>query len=91
MSEGQTQQIQCENPECKKMFIGEIPRAEVINAFSISLVAWSHPDLAICPHCGQGYQMTVKKIEAVAVLWRPVKTQKDATIVTPPPGFRLPQ
>ena len=92
MSEGSTQQIQCENPTCGKTFVGEIPRAEVINAMSISLVAWAHPEMALCPYCGQGYQMTVKKIEAVAVLWKAVQMKSQArNIVVPPEGFKLPK
>jgi hypothetical protein len=91
MNEGQQQQIHCENPDCKKDFVAEIPMPEVINTLSLSILAWAHPELALCPHCGQGHQMAVMRIGDVSVGWKGVKTNRSAGLVIPPAGFKLPK
>jgi len=88
---GQQQQtIQCFNPECKQPFVVVLPSAEVVNVMTVSMVLWTHPDVQQCPHCGTPYQMTIRRIQGVEVLWGPVRTKRDAGIVVPPPGFKLP-
>ena|ERR1035437_7886847 len=87
---GQTQTIKCFNKECGKEFIVLLPHAEVINSTSVSIVIWTHPEVQACPHCGIPYQMSVRKIQGVEVAWGPVRTQREAGIVVPPPGFKVP-
>jgi len=83
--------IQCANPDCRQMFVVEMPRADVINTLTISQIVWAHPDVQSCPHCGCGYQMQLLRVESPTIRWSPVKTRQDANIIIPPAGMKIPK
>ncbi len=48
-------EIKCCNPQCDQSFVVMMPRAEVINTMSVSMVVWAHSDVQACPHCGHSF------------------------------------
>jgi hypothetical protein len=91
MADVETMSITCSDKSCGQDFVVTIPPAEVVNTHGISMVFWGHAEPQNCPHCGRAYQMQVKRIEGVSLLFGPVRMQSDSKLIIPPSNFKLPQ
>lgn len=81
-----SQEIEC--AQCKKTFTVTVPEPDFINAMSVSMIVWPHPDPQDCPFCGLSYVFGITGIQGAQQAWIPVEKKKQQSrIVAPPPGL----
>jgi hypothetical protein len=87
MSEEQQQDDKIKMLEClrcKKTFEVNFPPCEVIEADTVSMLVWPHPNDESCPYCGQAYRMRIGKLMGFALMWVPLKGRDDSRITVAP-------
>lgn len=78
---GASTPIICSNEKCGKTFDGIMPRCEVVEADTATILVWAHPTLERCPFCGQAHKFTVLNLKGLSVGWIAVKAPGDVTTI----------
>lgn len=80
--DGERVKIAC--VKCQKEFEGVMPKCEIMDLETVTILAWAHPTREVCPYCGQAHQMRIINLQGFALDYVGVKTKGEPIIVTGP-------
>jgi hypothetical protein len=65
---------------CRKTFDAVMPRCEIVDTETLTVLAWAHPLREVCPYCGQAHQMRVVTLQGFSLEYVGVKNKGDSAI-----------
>jgi len=75
---------------CQREVLAELPRGEIVNRATFSILVMSHQECAVCPNCGQAFGFVLRGIKGMEFGWMPVTIQKEeSNIIIPPSGLNI--
>jgi hypothetical protein len=76
------EQTQHECVKCRKKFDVVMPKCEIIDMPTVTIIAWAHPLPEICPYCGQAHQFRIINLKGFMVDWVGIKTEGQPVVIT---------
>ena len=68
----------CKACGTKNTFI--VPQYEILNSFGCSMLIFPHPEPQYCEKCNAPYQMVLKVVEGIGIVFMKLKDQKGSVI-----------